>query len=64
MFRCKLCGFIVVFAILRRVNRIVMNVRREGGSHGGLLETGGIGRRLTSELSKIEVRASFVTQIH
>ena len=64
MFRSKLCGFIAIFTILRRIDWVVVNVRRERRSHGGLLETGGIGRRLTSELSKVEVGASFVTQIH
>ena len=64
MFGSKLGGFIVVFAIFRRIDRIIVNVGRKRGSHGSLLETRGIGRRLTPELSKIKIRASFVTQIH
>lgn len=64
MLRSKLGGFIVIFAILRRIDRIIVNVCRKRGSHGGLLEARRVGRRLTSELSKIKIRASFVTQIH
>ena len=54
----------MVFTILRRIDRIIMYVRRKSGSHRSLLEARSVGRRLTSELSKIKVRASFVTQIH
>ena len=64
MFRSKLCGFVVIFTILRCIDRIIMNVRWKRRSHGSLLEARGVGRRLTSELSKIKIRASFVTQIH
>lgn len=64
MLRSKLGGFIVIFAILRRIDGIIVNVCRKRGSHGSLLEARGVGRRLTSELSKIKIRASFVTQIH
>ena len=39
-------------------------MRRKCRGHGSLLKAGGIGCRLTSELSKIKIRASFVTQIH
>lgn len=64
MFRSKLGGFIVICTILRCINRIVVNVSWKCGSYGSLLETRGVRRRLTPELSKIKVRASFVTQIH
>ncbi len=61
MFRSELGGFVVIFTIFRRIDRIIMNVRWKRGSHGSFLEARGVGRRLTSELSKIQVRASFVT---
>lgn len=64
MLRSKLGGFVVIFTILRRIDGIIMNMRWKCGSYGSLLEARGIGRRLTSELSKIKIRASFVTQIH
>ena len=64
MFRSKLGGFIVIFAIFRRIDRIIVNVCWERGSHGSLLKARGIGRRLTPELCQIKIRASFVTQIH
>ena len=64
VFRSKLGGFVVIFAILGRIDGIVMNVRRKCGSHGGLLEARGVGRRLTPELGKIKIRASFIAQIH
>ena len=64
MFRCKLGGFGVILTILRRIDRIIMNVRWKCRSYGSLLEARGVGRRLTSELGKIKIRASFVAQIH
>ena len=64
MFRSKLGGFGVIFPVLRRIDRIVMNVRWKCGSHGSLLEARGVGRRLTSELGKVKIRASFIAQIH
>lgn len=64
MFGSKLGGFGVIFPILRRIDRIVMNVRWKCGSYGSLLEARGVGRRLASKLGKIKVRASFVPQIH
>ena len=64
MFGSKLGGFIVVFAIFRGVDRIIVEVCRKCGSQGSFLETRCIWRRLASELSKIKIRASFVTQIH
>ncbi len=62
--RSKLSRFVVIFAILCSIDRIIMEMRRKSGSHRSLLEARGVGRRLTSELSEIKIRASFVTQIH
>ena len=64
MFRSKLGRLVVIFTILCCIDWVIVKMRGKCRGHGSLLEAGGIGCRLTSELSKIKIRASFVTQIH
>jgi len=64
VFRSELCTFVVVLPILSGVDRVVVKVCWEGRGHGRLLEAGSVWSRLTPELSKVEIRASSVPQIH
>jgi hypothetical protein len=54
-------GGVVTFGI---VGRVVVEVSGEGWRHGGLLEPWRIGRRLTSQLSEVEIGACSVAEIH
>ena len=64
VFRCELCAFRIVFTVLCRINRVVMQMRWESGIHRRLLDTRGVGSRLGLELSQIKIRSSFVPEIH
>ena len=64
MFRSKLGRLVVTFTVLCCIDWVIVKMRRKCRGHRSLLETGGIGCRLTPELSEIKIRASFVTQIH
>lgn len=46
------------------VGRVVVEVSGEGWRHGGLLKSWRIGRRLTSQLSEVEIGARSVAEIH
>jgi len=51
----ELGAFVVLAVFCGGVGVIAVQVRGEGGGHGGLLEAGGVGGRLGAELCEIEV---------
>lgn len=60
MFLCEL-GRVAVLALF---GRVVVEMSGEGWRHGSLLESWRVGRRLSSELSEVEISAGAVTEIH
>ena len=60
MFLCELGRMVGVSIFIH----IVVKVSGEGWRHGGLLESWRVGRRLSPELSEIEIRACPVAEIH
>lgn len=55
----ELRGVVVVFAVFSGINWVIVHIRREI-----LLEAWRIWRRLGSELSKVEIRACAIAEIH
>ena len=64
VFRCELCAFGVVFTILCRINRVIVQMRWESGSHRRLLDARSVWSRLGFELSQVKIRTSSVPEIH